>query len=93
MEKERKTRSDKKIRVNPGLDQTIHDRLEMLAHACSCTKTKMAELIIANVLDDAGSIERIQESLGVQEMFMLRATTIQGKTFVRYKNFYEGHGK
>jgi hypothetical protein len=87
MSKDRKTRSDKKFRVNPSLEFETHEKLKMLALACEVTKTKMAETIIDMVLNDVKSVENLQKNLGVDNVFRVRATDINGKVFLRHENF------
>ena len=87
MSKERKQRSDKKVRVNPSLASDTHEKLEMMALACEVTKTKMAEIIIDMVLNDLKSVDNLQNRLGVNNVYRVQGTDINGKVFLRHVNF------
>lgn len=58
---ESKTRSDKKIRVNPSLDQDTHQKLLALSIATNMTKTKLAEECIKFCLNNPTIIEYLQK--------------------------------
>ncbi len=45
-ERERKVSSNKKVNVNPAVDQDTHRKLKWLALACDVTKTTLAEGIL-----------------------------------------------
>jgi predicted DNA-binding protein len=87
MEKERKQRSDKKIRVNPSFNLDTHDKIVMLARACNTTKTKMVEEIIEMAMKDIESIENIQNNLGANNEFRVQATKVNDQVMLRYVNF------
>ncbi|WP_257349047.1 hypothetical protein [Pseudalkalibacillus decolorationis] len=57
---ERKTRSDKKIRVNPSLDQETHEKLDRLSIACHIPKTQLAYEIIKIAVNNPSLIEYLQ---------------------------------
>lgn len=57
----RKIRSDKKIHVNPALDQETHRKLKRLALACDITKTALAEEIIRLALNSPSIINALQD--------------------------------
>lgn len=89
---ERKTRSDKRIRVNPSLKSDTHEKLKMLALACgNMTKTKLAERIIEMALQDPKAVKNIQDRIGPKDNpYRVHAITINGKVF--YKNDFEHLG-
>lgn len=88
MSKERKQRSDKKIRVNPSFDSDAHEKLVMLARACDITKTKMAEMIVEMVLNDEKSVQNLQDRLDVGDSpFRITTTSVNERLFFRHKNF------
>lgn len=60
-EERRGVRSDKKIRVNAGLNQTDHDKLERLAFAVATPKTILAAELISLCLNNPAIIEHIQK--------------------------------
>lgn len=62
--KERQTRSDKKIRVNAGLNQIDHKKLERLAFAISMPKTILAAELISLCLNNPSVIDFIQRKYG-----------------------------
>lgn len=59
-EKERKIRSDKRIRVNASLDDDTHEKLRKLAFACGHTKTMMAAIILKDALNTPEAITMYQ---------------------------------
>jgi hypothetical protein len=59
-EKERKTRSDKRIRVNASLDDETHEKLRKLAFACGQTKTMMAAIILRDALNTPEDVTMYQ---------------------------------
>jgi hypothetical protein len=67
----------KKINVNPGLDQDTHDKLYKLAISCNMTKTKMAEKIILNMVNNPDFINYMQDLYNVENHFKV-FPTIQG---------------
>jgi hypothetical protein len=66
-EVERKTRSDKKIRVNTGLSPTLHHKLQRLSIACGVPKTVLASEIIDAALNSPEFINSIQDFHGANE--------------------------
>jgi hypothetical protein len=56
----RKIRSDKKVRVNPPLEQETHELLCRLALACGLTKTALAEQIISIALNTEDFVHHLQ---------------------------------
>jgi hypothetical protein len=58
---ERKERSDKRIRVNAGLSQDDHTKLERLAFATRMPKTILAAELIHFCLNNEHMIEYIQK--------------------------------
>lgn len=65
----RKTRSDKKIHVNPALDHDTHEKLFRLAISCSMTKTQLAELIIKTAVNTPELIRFFQDRYNVIEQY------------------------
>ncbi len=61
----KKFRSDKKIRVNPSLDQKTHDLLNKVAKACDITKTTLAGQIITIMISNPDFINYIQNKYEV----------------------------
>ncbi|WP_338754928.1 hypothetical protein [Bacillus sp. FJAT-52991] len=57
----KKERSDKKINVNPALDQDTHCKLKKLSVSCDVSKTKMAEMILKMALNHPSIIQYFQE--------------------------------
>lgn len=57
---ERKEREDKKIRVNAGLTQLEHKKLERLSFAVGVPKTILAAELITLCLNNPGVIDYIQ---------------------------------
>jgi hypothetical protein len=57
---ERKEREDKKIRVNAGLSQLEHKKLERLSFAVGIPKTILAAELIVLCLNNPGVIDYIQ---------------------------------
>lgn len=76
MRKERKTRSDKRIRVAPSLEQKTHAYLVQLAAACSaggneCSWSKLAEIAIQTALREPNFVKWIQERYKTPESFRI----------------------
>lgn len=63
----RKTRSDKKVRVNPALNQKTHLKLQKLAVACNVPKTQLAADIIELALNIPEIINYLQDYHGASE--------------------------
>lgn len=59
--KKRKDRCDKKINVNPALDQDTHNKLKKLSVSCDLSKTKMAEKILQMALNHPSVIQYFQD--------------------------------
>lgn len=57
---ERKVRSDKKIRVNAGLSQDTHSKLEQLSFVVQTPKTILAATIVEICLNNPDFINYIQ---------------------------------
>ncbi|OHR63548.1 hypothetical protein HMPREF3291_03540 [Bacillus sp. HMSC76G11] len=57
----RKERSDKKINVNPALDQDTHNKLKKLSVSCDVSKTKMAEMLLRMALNHPNIIQHFQD--------------------------------
>jgi hypothetical protein len=77
----RKVRSDKKVRVNPPLDQETHDMLCRLALACDLSKTAMAEQIISIAVRTEDFVHYLQNINGA-DRFRIITAKVEGK--VRY---------
>jgi hypothetical protein len=77
----RKTRSDKKIRVNPSLDQETHELLCRLALACNMNKTSLAEQIISIAVRTDDFVHYLQ-NINHADRFRVITTRIDGK--IRY---------
>lgn len=81
---ERKTRSDKKNRVGPSLDDVSHGMLERLALACrsgtpSVTKTGLAAEILYIAVRDPAIIRGLQDKYNVREEFRVRPLLDMGE--------------
>lgn len=74
----RKTRSDKKTRVNPALDNDTHQLLCRLALACGLTKTGLAEQIIAIALNTGDFVHHLQ-NINAADKFRIITTVENGK--------------
>lgn len=77
----RKTRSDKKIRVNPPLDKETHELLCRLALACGLSKTGMAEQIISIAVRTEDFIHHLQD---INDADTFRVITIRAGNEIRY---------
>lgn len=73
-----KPRSDKKTRVNPGLDFDTHDKLVQLSVACGISKTHLAEQILKAALNNPSLITAIQDHYKAGRYRVIPAT-VQGK--------------
>jgi hypothetical protein len=58
--RERKERSDKKIRVNASFTNPVHDKLDRLAAACGTTKTELAAYLVELCLNDENIVNHVQ---------------------------------
>lgn len=76
--KTRKTRSDKKIRVNPSLDQETHDMLCRLALACNMNKTTLAEQIISIAVRTEDFVHYLQ-NINHADRFRIITARVNGK--------------
>lgn len=84
-ERERRERSDKKIRVNPALTQSTHDKLERLAYACGKTKTELGGFLIDLCLNNENIVNFVQEQHKTNAKFRIIPTKLDGElkfTFV-----------
>lgn len=63
----RQTRCDKKVNVNPALNQETHAKLKKLALACDKTKTMMAAELIEFCLNNPAVINWFQDRHGADE--------------------------
>jgi hypothetical protein len=78
---EKKQRSDKKIRVNPSLDQDTHRKLKRLSLACDLPKTKLAEEIIKIAVNNPSLIEYIQKVYNASDEFRVVPIVDKGKIY------------
>lgn len=67
--REKKTRSDKKIRVNASLDQETHDKLKKLATSCEMTKTMLAAELIQMSVNHFDIIDFYQKQYNKNEQY------------------------
>lgn len=77
----RKTRSDKKIHVNPALDHDTHEKLFRLAISCSMTKTQLAEIIIKTAVNTPELINFFQDRYNIIEQYRVRPIIENGRVF------------
>lgn len=77
----KKTRQDKKINVNPAIDQDTHAKLFKLAVSCNQTKTKMAELIIKMAVNNPSIIDFFQKQYNTDDHFRIVPIQKDGKIF------------
>lgn len=77
-EKDRKTRSDKKIRVNTTLPQDVYQKLKRLSIACDTKPTPLANDIIATVLNNPDWVNFFQRKYGATE-FRIVPIMVKGK--------------
>jgi hypothetical protein len=73
----RKQRADKKIHVNPALDQDTHRKLVKLAISCGMTKTQLAEHLIKMAVNNPDIINHYQNLYNVDDQY--RVTPILDK--------------
>lgn len=76
---EKKQRSDKKVRVNPSLDQDTHRKLKRLALACDLPKTKLAEELIKIAVNNPSLIDYIQKIYKGSDEFRVVPIVENGK--------------
>lgn len=74
-----KTRSDKKINVNPNLPVEIHDKLYRLAISCGMTKTKLAMKIITMSVNHPDIVNHFQDRYNKEEHFRITPIIINNK--------------
>lgn len=74
----RKVRSDKRVHVNPALDQDTHYKLQRLAFACQSKKTQLAEEIIKMAVNHPDIINWLQDCHKVSEFRIIPITTEHG---------------
>lgn len=76
---DRKTRSDKKINVNPNLPRDSHDKLQRLAISCNMSKTKLAETIITLMVNNTDFINHIQDKHNKEHFYRITPIVINGE--------------
>lgn len=76
---ERKTRSDKKIRVNATFNQIVHEKLDRLAAACGTTKTELAAHLVEMCLDNVDVINLVQERYKETARFRIIPSKLDGQ--------------
>ncbi len=81
--KTRKTRSDKKIRVAPSLDQETHQLLKQISKACDIPKTELANNIIFLMVRSPDFINYIQDKYNVNRNDRLIPIKDRDKIFYR----------
>lgn len=81
--KVRKTRSDKKIRVAPSLDQETHQLLNQIAKACDIKKTELAHHIIFIMVRNPDFINYIQDKYNVSRNDRIIPIKDRGKIFYK----------
>lgn len=67
--REKKTRSDKKIRVNASLDQDTHEKLKRLATSCEMTKTMLAAELIKMCVNHIDIIDFYQQRYNKDDQY------------------------
>jgi len=67
--RDRKSRSDKKIRVNASLDQQTHDKLKKLATSCDMTKTMLATELIEMSVNHIDIIDFFQRNYNHNDQY------------------------
>lgn len=75
----RKTRSDKKTRVNPGLPDDVHAKLELLATSCGMTKTNLAGLILQYALDSQDFVMQLQNKYNKNPKYRITPVLVDSK--------------
>jgi len=75
----RKTRSDKKHRVNPGLCADTHTKLEMLATSCGMTKTSLAEYIIKTCVNSQDFVQYVQNKFNKNPKYRVSPVIVDNK--------------
>lgn len=78
-DRERGERSDKKVRVNPSISKSTHEKLDRLAVACGVTKTSLAACFIDLCLDNENIINFIQQQFIEQSRFRIIPTRMDGE--------------
>jgi hypothetical protein len=63
----RRERSDKKIRVNAGVDKDTHEKLEKLAFVVDVPKTILAGVLIELSVNNSKIIDHIQKIYRVKD--------------------------
>lgn len=67
--RDKKPRSDKKIRVNASLDQHTHDKLKKLATSCDMTKTMLAAELINMSVNHIDIIDFYQQRYNKNDQY------------------------
>lgn len=80
-ESQRKVRSDKKINVNPALDQDTHRKLKRLALACDVSKTALAAEIIRIAVNTPSFVNYLQQLHEADEFRVIPMSENGGITY------------
>lgn len=77
----RKTREDKKTRVNPSLDKDTHNKLKKLSISCDMTKTMLASEIIKFAVNNVEIVNFLQAKYNQDDNYRVIPIRNEGKTF------------